>query len=152
MSVRGTGKRNTADAGGEEYAPTLSGYRHTFDGAGYYIFNLNIVASETNAGLFKTARTPAVFKDVTFVNATITANAENVGLLFGSNDEPANNVIQVSNVDVVNLKVQGESNKVGLVGWIKGASCDITFEYCDVEMKIVGYTGERALPMQIQLR
>lgn len=131
------------DAGGEEYAPTLSGYRHTFDGAGYYIFNLNIVASETNAGLFKTARTPAVFKDVTFVNATITANAENVGLLFGSNDEPANNVIQVSNVDVVNLKVQGESNKVGLVGWIKGASCDITFEYCDVEMKIVGYTGER---------
>ncbi len=131
------------DAGGEEYSATLSDYRHTFDGAGYYIFNLNIVASESNGGLFKTARTPAVFKDVTFVNATITANAENVGLLFGSNSEPANNVIQVTNVDVVNLKVQGDSNKVGLVGWIKGASCDITFADCDIEMKIVGYTGER---------
>lgn len=132
------------DAGSEVYTPTLNEYKHTFDGKGFAILNLNVVANGNNAGLFKQACTPAVFKDVLFIDAQLTANeGENVGLLFGTNTEPADNIITISGVEAYGLKVVGTKPNVGgLVGWIKGAAVDLKISNCYVDMS-ADYQGEK---------
>lgn len=123
------------DAQGEAYAPTLSNYSSTFDGQGFAILNLNIVATSAEAGLFKSIRTPAVIKNITFINASIDGGTyDQAGLIAGTNGETANNVITVSNIKVLGLTVKGSNSQYGgLFGRIKGADTDITISDCYIK-------------------
>ena len=124
------------DAKGEEYSPTLSNYTCTFNGNGFAILNLNIVATSAETGLFKSIRTPAVIKDITFINATIDGGTyDQAGLIAGTNGETGENVMTVSGIDVYNLVIKGSNSQYGgLFGRIKGADSILTISDCYIDM------------------
>ncbi len=124
------------DAKGEEYSPTLSNYTCTFNGNGFAILNLNIVATSAEAGLFKSISTPAVIKDITFINATIDGGTfDQAGLIAGTNGETGENVMTVSGIDVYNLVIKGSNSQYGgLFGRIKGAASNLTISDCYIDM------------------
>lgn len=124
------------DAGGEAFAPAISSYTGTFDGQGFAIMNLNIVATSAEAGLFKSVLTPAVIKDITFIDATIDGNTfDQAGLIAGTNGETADNIIIVSGIDVYNLTVKGSNSQYGgLFGRIKGAGSDVRISDCYIDV------------------
>lgn len=127
------------DAEGEAYAPTLSNYSCTFNGNGFAILNLNIVATSAEAGLFKSIRTPAVIKDITFINATIDGGTyDQAGLIAGTNGETGaagENIMTVSGIDVYNLVIKGSNSQYGgLFGRIKGAASNLTISDCYIDV------------------
>ena len=127
------------DAKGEEYSPTLSNYTCTFNGNGFAIMNLNIVATSAETGLFKSIRTPAVIKDITFINATIDGGTyDQAGLIAGTNGETGaagENIMTVSGIDVYNLVIKGSNSQYGgLFGRIKGAASNLTISDCYIDM------------------
>lgn len=132
------------DAEGEAYAPTLSGYSSTFDGRGFAIINLNITPTANTFGLFKSVQTPVVFKDLTFLNPTINGGTYTEGgLLAGTNNEPANNVMTVTNVTVSGLTYTGSGNQQGgLFGRIKGNTADLQINNCNIDSTFVS-TGSK---------
>lgn len=134
---------NDIDLEGEEWEPIGTSekpFKGTFYGNGYSISNFKINKTSDNQGLFGCTQDVSI-SDLTLKDITINGAKDNVGTLIGN----AQGTSTITNCQMQNSTVSGESSVGGLVGKISNGTCTNCLSYTGVngtDKNVGGLIGE----------